>query len=90
MPSLAPLFNLSDNWNGYGSEAPNALSLHNAALFLDLLRFIGAWPESISASAEGGVALLFVRGNRSLLVEVYNDGGLCHIEYAADGAGGVG
>jgi hypothetical protein len=66
--------NLQDNWNGYGSEAPNDVARSHAARALDLLAEMGFAPLNVGASAENGVGISFCQGARYALIEFYNEG----------------
>ncbi|MBI3945720.1 MAG: hypothetical protein HY321_07365 [Armatimonadetes bacterium] len=60
------------NWDTYGAEAPNALALRNAKRILRDLATFGLRPDRIAPSAEGGVALVFVREARYADLECLN------------------
>jgi hypothetical protein len=64
-----------ENWNSYGSPAPNSLAIANAKPILGALRTKLLLPERILPSAEGGVAFTFVSETPSrAVIESLNDG----------------
>jgi len=71
---LRNLANLSDNWNGYGAEAPNLTARRSARMVLDNLERINLQPSRIISSAAGGVSLCFFRPMKYAEVECYNSG----------------
>jgi hypothetical protein len=71
---LAELGHFPHNWNGYGSEAPNAVSLQQADGVLDVLAELDFSPTNLIASAENGVAFSFRLGERYAMIECFNSG----------------
>lgn len=72
--SLPKLQEVTANWNGHGSPAPSDLAVQTAQDILRSLRFSKALPEKAQASAEGGVALVYVgqETNRAV-IEALNE-----------------
>jgi hypothetical protein len=61
-------------WNGYGAEPPSAGACDDAVRVLQLATEMAVFPSTVSPSAEGGVAVSFVRGERVATIECLNDG----------------
>ena len=72
--SLDSMGMLPDNWNGYGSVAPNRIALYYAAQILDVLAVMGFAPANVVPSADNGVGISFRKGERYALIESYNSG----------------
>jgi len=84
--SLKSLEALTNNWNTYGSPAPNAQAIEMASSVLDLLAISGVSPEAVNASAEGGVAIIFTGANRNrAIIESLNNSELYILLYDLDG-----
>jgi hypothetical protein len=66
---------LPDRTRAYGSGAPpNGKSMATAREILDALIGFDVEPDRVVASAEGGVSVVFLRGNRRASVECLNTG----------------
>lgn len=63
-----------DDWNGYGSRAPNSTALYWAEEILTCLWELDLKPAHISPSADDGIALAFVRPGRYADIECFNSG----------------
>jgi hypothetical protein len=72
---------LKDNWNGYGSSAPNSIALINSQTVLDILHQMNFPPMAIAPSAEDGIAISFTKANKNAIIECYNDGDILAITY---------
>jgi len=81
---LKSLRNLQDDWNGYGSYAPNSIALINSQTVLDILHKMNFPPMAIAPSAEDGVAISFAKANKNAIIECYNDGDILAITYKGD------
>lgn len=68
------LCKLHDDWNGYGSDAPNWTAIDRARTAIVAAFSINLHPRRILASAEGGVGVTFRRGERYADVECFNSG----------------
>ena len=73
--------NLSPNWDSYGAEAPNDFSKRCAIIIVEMLKSFGIRPTEVSASAEGGVAILFLDGDRYADIECLNCGEILAVTY---------
>lgn len=81
---LNSLRKIQNNWNGYGSSAPNSIAIRNSQTFLDTLHILNFSPSSIVPSAEDGIAISFAKGKRRAIVECYNDGNIVAAKYEID------
>ena len=82
---LYNLRSIPDNWNGYGSAAPNSIAIRYAQDILDILYENDFPPEKISPSSEEGVALFLKKGKIHTFIECYNDGNIIAIQYENSG-----
>jgi hypothetical protein len=71
---LSSMIKLSNNWNGYGSAAPNRDAIRIAHEVIDILHAKGYEAHELSPSADGGIAISFLKGERYAFIECYNDG----------------
>lgn len=62
------------NWDSFGSEPPNDISINNAIKALEDLKFHELLPTKISPSSEEGVMFEFLIGNHYYLLEFCNSG----------------
>lgn len=74
LEKLESLAELRDGWNSYGSAPPNEAAINTARRILEQLRLMGLRPERIVASAQDGISIYFLSGNKSADVEIYNSG----------------
>ena len=76
------LSGLKDGWDSYAAPPPNRTAIQKALHILDLLDMPDLLGVRILPSAEGGVGICFVRGDRYADLECSNDGevfGIRHI-----------
>ena len=71
---LQNLLYLSADWNTFGAESPAELAVRTAGSILESLVRNNLIPDGILASAEGGVAICFVRDNKYADIECLNSG----------------
>jgi hypothetical protein len=71
---LKALRSLSNNWNGYGAEAPRACSIYMAEFLLYVLQNKNFPPSKVMPSVNGGVAICFIRGEQYADFECFNTG----------------
>lgn len=76
------LGNLSPNWDSYGAPTPNDASIGNAIRVLKILESLHLDPAGVLPSAEGGVGICFVRGDRYADIECSNEGEVLGVYYA--------
>jgi hypothetical protein len=82
---LKSMRNLQNDWNGYGSSAPNSIAIRNSQTVLDILHILNFSPISIVPSAEDGIAISFAKGKKRAIIESYNDGNIAAAKYEIDG-----
>ncbi len=68
---LAALRDTPNDWDGYGSPAPNSIAIETAGVVLRSVVASGFAPKRVVVSADGGIGIAL--GSRSTL-EVNNDG----------------
>lgn len=78
---LAQLRAVQENWDSYGAPAPNAASIESARHVLDLMDLNDLIPTQILPSAEGGIGICFVKGDRYADIECSNDGEILGVYY---------
>lgn len=71
---LNEIYKLSDNWDGYGTAAPNTMAFLHAWDVIEVLRNIDFIPVKLIPSAEEGIGFYFEKENRYGFVECFNDG----------------
>jgi hypothetical protein len=73
--SLDRLLNVGENWNSYGAPSPAENAIRNSKRVLSSLAGSGIAPDSVNASAEGGVAIIFsgFGRNRAIIESLNND-----------------
>ena len=76
---------LTQGWNTYDAESPNDVSRQLADRVLDQLEVNLLPPALVTASAEGGVAISFVKDDRRAVIEIYNTGELAAAVYTNEG-----
>jgi hypothetical protein len=76
------LVGLRPNWDSYGAPAPNNRAASNAIRVLNLLQSLNLEPTGILASAEGGIGICFIRGERYADIECSNEGEVLGVHYA--------
>lgn len=79
--SVRALANLRPHWDSYAAPAPGRISIANAIRVLDLLEPLNLDPTRILPSAEGGVGICFVRGDRYADIECSNEGEILGVYY---------
>jgi hypothetical protein len=68
------MWGIEKNWDSYGAEAPNRISIRGAGEFAQRAIMDDLLPDRIEPSAEGGVAVAFFRGEKRAIAEFLNDG----------------
>lgn len=58
--AISRLSLLPENWNGYGSPRPSLAAIREATAIVERFRAFAFRPEKVTASADGGVGLVFV------------------------------
>jgi hypothetical protein len=78
---LCALTKLEANWDSYGAPAPNQTAVVNTVRVLEALQPYELGLARILPSAEGGVGICFVNGNRYADIECSNDGEMIGVRY---------
>lgn len=80
---LESLKTISDNWNGFGSDAPNEDALNTARDILMTFYEEHFLPKSIviSPSAEEGVTFSISNGKKTAAIESFNSGEIIAVTY---------
>jgi hypothetical protein len=76
---LIEFFAVQDNWDGYGTPAPTKNAV---AVALDFLVRLFSWkvlPNHIGLSPDGGVMFEFQIGDRYVMIDIGNDGGVVYL-----------
>ena len=71
---LNSFWQLERDWNSYGAEPPHRRAMDESIRFSSVAIDLGLTPDRVEPSAEGGVAIAFVRGDRRAIAEFLNDG----------------
>jgi hypothetical protein len=71
---VASMKRLGDNWNSYGSAAPNRLARFWARRALHELVRLNYAPSTVSASSDEGVAIFFYSNEKRASIECLNTG----------------
>jgi hypothetical protein len=77
---------LRNDWDSYGANPPSADAVQASKSILSKLYEALIRPTTIVPSAEGGVSIYFVNGDRSAYVENYNDGSQALVMYDRQGS----
>jgi hypothetical protein len=78
---LRYMSDLPFNWDTYGAEPPRPQTLHRALELLVHLEQRSFVPTRVVPSAEGGVAVFFMRGDRYADIEFLNTGEVLAVTY---------
>lgn len=85
MHKLSLFERLQPGWNGHNAPVPDAVAIRNTGAFLGVSAAAGPEPTRLTASAVGGAAVTFRRGDRKVMVEFLNQGRV-HALFADDAA----
>jgi hypothetical protein len=80
---LSRMAALRANWDTYGSEAPSAEAVAAAAAIGKAFINFGLIPDAVSPSAEGGVAICFLRNKKYADIECFNSGETIAVRYSS-------
>ena len=72
---------IQTDWDSYGAEPPSADAIRASQEILEDLAEAQILPSTIVPSAEGGVSIYFMTGNRTVYVESYNQGSQALVMY---------
>jgi hypothetical protein len=81
---LGQLSALRANWDTYGSEPPSAKAVAAAAAIAKAFIEFGLIPDAVGPSAEGGVAICFVRNQKYADIECFNSGETLAVRYSSN------
>jgi hypothetical protein len=81
---LDQLSELSEDWDTYGSEPPSKQSVAVAASIAKAFIDFGLIPDAVGPSAEGGVAICFVRNQKYADIECFNSGETLAVRYSSN------
>lgn len=73
---------LACGWDTYGAEPPNEVARSLARKILDVLEADLLHPTHLMPSAEGGIAISFVKGDNRAEIEIYNTGEIAAATYS--------
>jgi len=82
---LHRISNMEPGWDSYGAEPPQANAITASEEILEELAGALILPSTIVPSAEGGVSIYFMTGNRTVYVESYNQGSQVLVMYDQQG-----
>jgi hypothetical protein len=80
---------LPNGWDSYGAEAPAPASVSIAGHILSILQHSNVPPSRVAASAEGGVGICFVEGEKYADIEVFNDEEILATTYRGDSGSSI-
>jgi hypothetical protein len=73
------------DWDSYGAEPPSAAAIRASKEALKELAGALILPSTIVPSAEGGVSIYFMNGDRTAYIESYNQGSQALVMYDQHG-----
>jgi hypothetical protein len=83
--ALDRISNMGRDWDSYGAKPPSANAISASKEILAELAGALILPSTIVPSAEGGVSIYFMTGNRTVYVESYNQGSQALVMYDQNG-----
>jgi hypothetical protein len=81
---LRMLQGLRKNWNSYNADPPNPMAFDGAHRIIAKARYERIDVTRLVPSAEGGVGVCFVSGNRYAHIEASNDGELALVMFSGN------
>lgn len=78
---LAEVRRYEDGWDSYDAPAPNERAITQAKQILEQLRQANLTPDAVEASAEGGIGICFMDGDKYAHFECFNDGEITGVVY---------
>jgi hypothetical protein len=82
---LDRISNMEPDWDSYGAEPPSDKAIRATRETLKELVGDLLLPSAIVPSAEGGVSIYFMSGNRTAYIETYNQGSQALVMYDQQG-----
>jgi hypothetical protein len=83
--ALDRISNMERDWDSYGAQPPGASAIRASKEILRELASALILPSTIVPSAEGGVSIYFITGNRTIYLESYNQGSQALVMYDQNG-----
>jgi hypothetical protein len=83
---LDRISNMESDWDSYGAEPPGADAIRASREILTELAGALILPSTIVPSAEGGVSIYFMSGDRTAYIETYNQGPQALVMYDQHGS----
>ena len=80
---LRQLASLRTNWDTYDAEPPSQRAITTAEQIAKAFIGFGLIPDAVTPSAEGGVAICFVRNQKYADVECFNSGDILGVRYSS-------
>jgi hypothetical protein len=77
------LASLQANWDTFGTERPSQEAIASAAAIAESFISFGLVPDAIVPSAEGGVAVCFLRNQKYVDIECLNSGEVLAVRYSS-------
>jgi hypothetical protein len=82
---LHRISSMEPDWDSYGAEPPSADAIRTSKEILKDLAGDLILPSTIVPSSGGGVSIYFMRGNRTVYIESYNQGSQALVTYDQQG-----
>ncbi len=82
---LYRISNVEPDWDSYGAEPPSADAIRMSKEILKDLAADLILPSTIVPSSDGGVSIYFMRGDRTVYIESYNQGSQALVMYDPQG-----
>ncbi len=80
---MKQLASLPSNWDTFGTERPSQQAISTAAQIAESFIQFGLVPDAIVPSAEGGVAICFLRNQKYADIECLNSGEVLAVRYSS-------
>lgn len=80
---MKQLASLPANWDTFGTERPSQEAISAAAQIAESFIGFGLVPDAIVPSAEGGVAVCFLRNQKYADIECLNSGEVLAVRYSS-------
>ena len=84
--ALDRISHMGRDWDSYGADPPGANAIQASRRILEELAGAMILPSAIVPSAEGGISIYFMTGDRTVYVESYNQGLQALVMYDQNGS----
>src|SRR5690242_21772986 len=81
--TMQDLASITLGWDSYGGEMPTQVAISNATAIASKFINNGLIPDAIAPSAEGGVAICFMRNDKYADIECFNSGEILAVRYSS-------